>query len=388
MIRLDCKACGKSLKVADNLAGKTGKCPSCGEPVKIPQAKATETDAIARPPKPQPPKLQPTKVQPTKVQPAAAYEEPRAMPILVAPSSVSVSIRQPSKASHSLGIASLILGILAFLICWIPFLGLLGLPLSLLGILLGGIGLLIALFRKGSGIGFPIAGTSLSLLSAITVITITGAAASAVNQVGKSIEESSAKANATQQTVVPAASPEQPNADVASLDPPNSSEPSTEKTAPGEEWGDAQNAVQQGDLQLRVTKVSIGQVPLKDSFRDDSESKDELLMVSVELTNINATKKMNYNSWSGKDISFDRDYATLEDNFGNTYKRINFGFSSNPVGAVERSESIYPNKSVSDVLVFEMPIDTIEYLRLELPAKNFGGTGMLRLEIPKQMIAR
>jgi hypothetical protein len=89
-----------------------------------------------------------------------------------------------------------------------------------------------------------------------------------------------------------------------------------------------------------------------------------------------------------KDISFDRDYATLEDNFGNTYKRINFGFSSNPVGAVERSESIYPNKSVSDVLVFEMPIDTIEYLRLELPAKNFGGTGMLRLEIPKQMIAR
>lgn len=45
-------------------------------------------------------------------------------------------------------------------------------------------------------------------------------------------------------------------------------------------------------------------------------------------------------------------------------------------------------KSVSDVLVFETPIDTVEYLRLELPAQNFGGTGMLRLEIPKQMIAR
>jgi hypothetical protein len=132
------------------------------------------------------------------------------MPILVAPSSVSVSIRQPSKASHSLGIASLILGILAFLICWIPFLGLLGLPLSLLGILLGGIGLLIALFRKGIWYRVSYCRHFVVATSAITVITITGAAASAVNQVGKSIEESSAKANATQQTVVPAASPEQP----------------------------------------------------------------------------------------------------------------------------------------------------------------------------------
>jgi hypothetical protein len=127
-------------------------------------------------------------------------------------------------------------------------------------------------------------------------------------------------------------------------------------------------------------------VPLKDALREDSESKDDLLMVNLELLNTNPTKKVEYHSWSGKDISFDRDYATLEDNFGNTYKRISFGFSSQPVGAIEGSESIYPNKSVTDVLVFEVPLDTIEFLRLELPAKNFGGTGMLRLQIAKEMI--
>ena len=271
MIRVDCPACGKTLKVADEAAGKTGKCPQCNERFKVPALKPAASQSIVAP---APPK-RPTIVRPQPVR------DPLPVPVQVTPTVVAVQVNQPSKASHSLGIASLILGILAFLICWIPFLGLLGLPLSLLGMLLGGIGLLIALFRKGSGIGFPIAGTSLSLLSAITVITITGAAASAVNQVGKSIEESSAKANATQQTVVPAAAPEQPNAAVASLVPPISSEPSTEKPAPGEEWGDAQNAVQQGDLQLRVTKVSIGQVPLQDSFRDDSKSKDELLMVNL-----------------------------------------------------------------------------------------------------------
>jgi hypothetical protein len=313
---------------------------------------------------------------------------PFPFPVQVTPSVVTVQVNKPSKASHSLGIASLILGMIAFVICWVPFLGLLGLPLSLLGILLGGIGFLIALFRKGSGIGFPIAGASLSLLSAITVITITGAAASAVNQVGKAIEESSAKANATQQTVIAGAALDQPEGAMASPVPPTAPEPGAEKNAPGEEWGNAQNAIQQGDLQLRVTKVTIGQVPLKDSFNDDSKSQDELLMVNLELTNINETRKMEYNTWSGENISFDRDYATLVDNFGNSYKRIKFGFSTNPVGAVARSESIYPNKTVNDVLVFEIPIDTIEYLRLELPAKNFGGTGMLRLEIPKQMISR
>ena len=120
----------------------------------------------------------------------------------------------------------------------------------------------------------------------------------------------------------------------------------------------------------------------------NSESEDNLLMLKLNLLNTNPTKKVEYNSWSGKDISFDRDYASLRDNFDNSYKRISFGLGSYPVGAVERVEFIYPNKSVTDVLVFEVPLDTMEYLRLELPAENFGGTGMLRLQIPKAMIKR
>jgi hypothetical protein len=128
-------------------------------------------------------------------------------------------------------------------------------------------------------------------------------------------------------------------------------------------------------------------VPLE-TITGNSRSKDNLLMVKLELLNTNPNKKVEYHSWSGKDISFDRDFATLRDNFDNSYKRISFGLGSHPVGAVERSESIYPNKSVTDVLVFELPLETIEYLRLELPAKNFGGTGMLRLQIPRSMIKR
>jgi len=277
---------------------------------------------------------------------------------------------------------------LAFLICWIPFLGLLGVPLSLLGIVLGGIGLLLAVFRRGAGIGFPIAGTAISLLAAGTAITISGAAATAVSSVGESIVEASARANATKQSIVPEtdqiASDSGDKQDAVG----NASTPEADVNAEKQEWADAREAVQQGDMQLRVVNVKIGKVPLKDSFRDDAESKDELLTITVELKNVNATKKIDYNTWSGKSISFDRDFATLKDNFENSYKRINFGFSTQPAGGIERVESIYPDKVVTDLLVFEIPLDTVEYLRLELPAKNFGGSGMLRIQIPKEMIVR
>lgn len=73
------------------------------------------------------------------------------------PPTPTVNVNLPRRGS-SLGIASLILGVVAFAICWIPLLGMLGIPLSGLGLLLGIVGTIVAVVRRGSGIGFPIAG--------------------------------------------------------------------------------------------------------------------------------------------------------------------------------------------------------------------------------------
>jgi hypothetical protein len=146
--------------------------------------------------------------------------------------------------------------------------------------------------------------------------------------------------------------------------------------------------VKHGDLQVRIAKASIGKVPLKDIFVGATKSKDALLMVRLELLNTNPTKKVEYHTWSGRSISFERDYATLKDNFGNSYRRIGFGLGTYPVGAVERFESIYPNKPVTEVLVFEVPLDTATYLDLELPATNIGSTGMIRFRIPMKSVSR
>lgn len=157
---------------------------------------------------------------------------------------------------------------------------------------------------------------------------------------------------------------------------------------PEASWAAPDKAVRQGDLQVQISKSAIVKVPLKSHLRDASKSQDDLLMVKLELTNMNPAKKVEYRSWSGKDFSHQRDYATLKDNFGNNYKRINFGFSTSPQGAVEGSVPIYPNKSVIDVLVFELPLDTVTHLDLELPADNYGGEGMLRFRIPIKSVSR
>jgi hypothetical protein len=311
--------------------------------------------------------------------------EPRSrrLPSAAAAVSNTIIVQQPSRAAHSLGIAALVIGVLSFFVCWIPFLGI---AVSGLGLFLGLGGFVLAIVRRGSGVGFSIAGSGLSALSLVICLVWTFALSSAF----KAVDDAVAKQSSTNQRAASDANPDKaapqdqgdappPARDQPPPPPPTKSEP---------EWADAtKGAVRQADLQVQVTQVTIGQVPLK-TITGNSRSKDNLLMVKLELLNTNPTKKVEYHSWSGKDISFDRDFATLRDNFDNSYKRISFGLGSYPLGAVERSESIYPNKSVTDVLVFELPLDTMEYLRLELPAKNFGGTGMLRLQIPKAMIQR
>jgi len=374
MIEFACTSCGKQLKVKDEAAGKKGKCPQCGNMVEVPSAETevnlAEIDAPIQPVRRQ---QAPPVVQPPPLERGHVAQAP------------SVNVHMP-KRSSSLGIVSLILGVVAFLICWIPLIGVVSIPVSALGVLLAAIGLLAALVRRGSGIAWPIGGgavSGLALAIGIAQVAALGGAAEAIRQSGE-------HANRTQQEIVTAGVPSGSTREATARNTPEADMPAAQSppAAPEPEWASAKNAVRQGDIELRVMRVLTGKVPLRSGFGDgESSSEDDLLAIHLEMINRSQNKKIEYRSWLGRDIAFSRDYATLQDNFGNTYKRISFGFGTKIVGHTE-SESIYPGKSLGDVLVFELPIDTAEYLRLELPAKNFGGEGMLRLQIPADMIQR
>ncbi len=382
-ISVTCSACGQKLKVADAAAGKRGKCPKCGGLVQIPDSEmpceVVEPIPLRR--------AEPAVVQRVYAAPITAAPAP----VATAPPPVpTVNVKLPRRGS-SLGIAACILGILAFLICWVPLIGLVGVPLSALGLLLGIIGLLVAFFRKGAGIGFPIAGSAISGLALFVAIGSTLATGKALEAGAKSMQAALNEGQRTNQEVIPAAGPKAANrtATPQARQPRNTppAAPPGRAAEPEEQWASATDAVKQGDITVRITAVKSGKVALKSGFGDsESESVDALLAIEVLITNTGANKKVEYHTFMGRDFSIGRDYASLHDNFDNTYKRIGFGMSK-PVGANE-SESIYPGKSITDVLVFEIPIDTAEYLKLELPAQSFGGTGLLRFRIPASMIQK
>jgi hypothetical protein len=166
-ISVVCPKCSNKLKAGDSLAGRTVKCPKCAERFAVPAAhfaggdgplasvKATpRSSATVREPKP----FQNSDREEDDDREGGADVRPQR----------PVERQEPAKSSmvsHSLGIAALVLGIVSLVISFIPCVGVIGIPLSVLGLLMSAIGSVIAITRKGSGIGFPIAGGAINLLA-------------------------------------------------------------------------------------------------------------------------------------------------------------------------------------------------------------------------------
>ena len=81
--------------------------------------------------------------------------------------------------SNGLGVAALILSVLALLSCWIPFLGVIGMLFAVVGLLLGVIGIVVAAIRK-SGFSFAIAGIIICIISIAVFVLVTEATIGAI----------------------------------------------------------------------------------------------------------------------------------------------------------------------------------------------------------------
>jgi hypothetical protein len=161
-------SCGANLRVADKAAGKTVTCPKCKSPIKVPLASTAEAETVAE-------AIITSKRIPHVLPLDEDYNE-------------GVPVRRPratsGTAAHSLGIASLVLGILAFIVSLIPCAGIIGLPIGGLALVLGIAGFIVALCRQGRGIGFPIAGSGVSMLAIIIAlfwIGLLGTASHSIN---------------------------------------------------------------------------------------------------------------------------------------------------------------------------------------------------------------
>jgi len=155
---------------------------------------------------------------------------------------------------------------------------------------------------------------------------------------------------------------------------------------PAPTWVSATQPARRGAVSLRILSVRIGPVPPPRSgqrWRDDVFAARPHLLVTIEIKNHDSTKKVEYWTFGEWHRWITRAFVGLRDNFGNDYDDVN----CEPDGRVARA-SIYPDHLITDLLVFEPPIDSAEYLDLTLPLAHVGETGSVTFRIRTTWIER
>lgn len=189
-ITLNCPSCGGKLSVPDNLAGRKVKCPKCATVITAPAADAGAIQE-ARSKSPAPPAdadggaIRAARPKAAPPPPASAPPPPPA-PRRRAEREVEddisdydddasydrdEAVRAPRSAGgvNGLAIAGMVLGIVGFLMVFIPCIGwFLGIVLGIVGAVLSGIGMASA-SKAGGGKGMAIAGLVLSILAIVWV---------------------------------------------------------------------------------------------------------------------------------------------------------------------------------------------------------------------------
>jgi hypothetical protein len=376
-----CPGCGQSfrlndqgLEVLDVLPTKAAS-PSRAEPVEtIPRR------ASAAPP----PIVKPDQVADIQAVPGTPFQQV-----------IQVAVPERQR-TNPIGVAALVLGIIAALIAWIPFLGLIAIPVALLGALLGAIGLIYGLISRRGKVATSSIGLVLCLGSVLLSVAMTGTAA---NRIGEAMKEAEQKTNRSAQPVmaavplVPDAKPKAFTAGAAAQAPAPAMQPAPASAPAVETWLSPDQPGQLGNVRVRLLAVIVAPVSLRDRVpfpgreNERGESKEPLLSIIVEVSNLDPNRKLDFKTLAGARFSFGRDNATLRDNLGNRYRGIDFGFSSLPEFRTEDA-SIYPGKAIKDQLVFEAPIGNATHLDLEIPAANVGQTGFFRFRIPTKAIQR
>ena len=140
MITMDCPHCAIELHIDDKYAGQSGNCMHCQKRISVP-AQNTQKEV--------PPVMQ------GSLPPATA---PKAsMP----PGEVVITTR--NTLSLTLGIISVVVGALALLLGWVPYIGLLAVPFAMIGALFASIGVVIGLLKRLNGLGMPMLGGALCI---------------------------------------------------------------------------------------------------------------------------------------------------------------------------------------------------------------------------------
>ncbi|HTM55570.1 MAG TPA: DUF4339 domain-containing protein [Pirellulales bacterium] len=332
------------------------------------------------------PAATPPKVSAPPAPPPIAPARPAATRSLV-PKAVPVEGRAPMTA-QILGAAGLILGTLALATFWLPVLGAVGWT----GIAVGGVGLLLAIAglvvsarKGGAGLYLNVAGASSSLVGLVLTVVL----GAVFGMFGSQPPPLAAPIAATLVAPPPAAPP------AAEPEPP-----------PEIVWTPHDQPIEQPPIRATLTSAKVETVRFERDLLSGKAPKPEpRLKIRISLENTSTNRIVNCPGWSGGAglVSADLEKAvagalgestssvtasaTLVDDVGNQYKQtpalMLFGDKS-----LMKDPALRPGEKRDLEVVFATPLETIDYVRLELSANGFEGTEPLRFQIPQAGIER
>lgn len=372
----ECPFCAGKVRVPDRSAGRSVPCPRCGDhftlvpmpdPPDLPVSEP-KTLSVTRP---TPPPLKPLRPEATDSSVHTADEPSgpsldalEAVPRPSTPKTSDFSLfitpaRRPRPAL-TLGHLSFLLSSIAAVSYSVCSNGSVPLAMSALGLVLG-LGSLMTLRAESTGVLYTYAGAA--ICSVLVIMS------------GWCV-------------ILSEFPPKRPGGDTSSRRP-MVFMPEGEKlpTTPSEWINARRGAIAIDDVSVRISTARVAMVEFKDPRKQKSPPQKPALLLTVRVSNIGIEHLVEYLSWNEPPRDRDKPGPRLMDNRGQTYPRRLYGAEDEVVGQVRRVH-VPPTKRIDDLLVFEPPPATIEYLRLELPACAFGAAGMLRLEIPKDMIQR
>jgi HEAT repeat protein len=139
-----------------------------------------------------------------------------------------------------------------------------------------------------------------------------------------------------------------------------------------------------GDGRVSLTAAAVDFLTGTEGGRD-FKSKEKLLAIKVRIENSSDSRRLEYTGWGTAEPPSGGEGPRLTDENGTSYQLVLFSSGQRVAGQVLK-DSIGPRRTLSDLLVFDAPADEAAMLKLELPARNFGGSGKLGFKLPRSAI--
>ncbi len=137
-----------------------------------------------------------------------------------------------------------------------------------------------------------------------------------------------------------------------------------------------------GDVRVKVTAAEITQPRVFKFSKPAGRVPEDCLLIRLSLHNGSSTKKIDYLKWDNPTAR-----PKLVDNLNNEYQLQTFS-TGYFVEGQPPTRSIYPERTIEDVLVFKPPVARAQTLLLQLPGEIFREKGTGSFEIPIKMLVK